>query len=134
MAADNRLHAFQIARNIPGIMCHQEGNTCDGEAQDAGQVAQVVLPEIVVAPDRIDVSVQAQLVQVAFADDVSRVQNMGAALQFGDDLTPKQPVGIGQDRDPYGVRIPLMCFHVLRLLSGPVPGLFPDYTGKHTGL
>ena len=44
MAADDRLHTFQIAGNIPGIMCHQEGNACDGEAQDAGQVTQALLP------------------------------------------------------------------------------------------
>ena len=81
-------------------MGHKEGNAADGEAQRACQVADSAHPDVVVSPDGIQASVNRQLIQVAFMDDIPRVQDHAAVLHSPHHAPAEQAVGIGKDSDP----------------------------------
>ena len=133
MAKDHGLYAVKIPRNIITVMRHDKLHAGNLKPKNAGQIRQAGLPQVIVAPDRIDGSVQAQFIQIAFPDNVPRMQNMRTVLQLGHHFPPKQTVRIGDDGDADRLTAVSCLIHRSVLPpSGNRNRMIPDYTGKRT--
>ncbi len=87
MTKNYGLDTGQISWNIPFVMSHQEMNSANFKAKHPGEILQTFLPQIIVAPNRINVPIQPQFIQIRFPDDVPRVKDAAAILKFRNNLT-----------------------------------------------